>query len=109
MKWYYTEGKLTVISDEKERDFFLNDLVLEESNRSLLIERIKFIFLFIMVILCFLQFIITTFPSEESIYFYIGYFGTPIFISSIISSIIFVLLKNKRLELKALKKIFKKV
>jgi len=42
------------------------------------------------------------------VYYYIGYFGTPVFISAAISLIIFGLLKNKRLEVKALSKIFKK-
>jgi len=42
------------------------------------------------------------------VYFYVGYIGTPILISAAISLIIFGLLKNKRLEVKALSKIFKK-
>ena len=109
MKWYYTEGKLTVVSERKERDFLLNDLVLEETNRDLLVGRIKIIFFVMMVVLCSLQFIVTSFPFDQSIYFYIGYFGTPVIISSIISSIIFVLLKNKRLEMRALKKTFNNV
>lgn len=107
MKWYYTEGKLTVISDEKERNFILNDLVLEEVNRDLLIKRVKIVFFVIIIILCLLQFVVTSFPSNQTFYFYVGYFGTPIFIATILSSIVFVLLKNKRLELRALKKTFK--
>jgi hypothetical protein len=108
MKWYYTEGKLTVSSEEQDRSFLLDDLVLETATRTLLVRRMQIVFAVVLFVLCYLQFVITTFPHNHSVYYYIGYFGTPVFISAAISLIIFGLLKNKRLEVKALSRIFKK-
>ena len=108
MKWYYTEGKLTVSSEEQERNFLLDNLVLETTKRTLIVGRVRIIFAVVLVVLCLLQFTVTDFPSNQSVYFYIGFFGTPIFISAGVSLIVFGLLKNKRLEVKALSKIFKK-
>jgi hypothetical protein len=108
MKWYYTEGKLTVSSEEQDRSFLLEDLVLETTTRTLLVSRVKIVFAVVLFALCYLQFILTTFPQNQSVYYYIGYFGTPVFISAAISLIVFGLLRNKRLEVNALRKIFKK-
>ena len=108
MKWYYTEGKLTVSSEEQERNFLLDDLVLETAQRASLIERVRIVFAVVLIVLCCLQFIVTAFPYNQSAYFYIGFIGTPVLISAVISLIVFGLLKNKRLEVKALSKIFKK-
>ena len=107
MKWFYTEGKLTVSSEEQERNFFLDDLILETAQRSSLIKNTKIVFITILTGLCFLQFFITSFPSEESFYFYIGYIATPVLIASAVALIIFLVLKNKRIEAKALIKLFK--
>ena len=108
MKWYYTEGKLTVSSEEQERNFLLDDLVLETTHRAILIGRVRIVFTVVLIVLCCLQFLFTAFPCNQSIYFYIGYVGTPIIFSAAISLILFGLLKNKRLEVKALSKLFKK-
>ena len=107
MKWFYTEGKLTVSSEEQERNFLLDDLILETAQRSSLIKNTKIVFFTILTGLCFLQFFITNFPSEESVYFYIGYIATPLLIASAVALIIFLVLKNKRIEAKALIKLFK--
>ena len=108
MKCYYTEGKLTVSSEEQERNFLLDDLVLETAHRATLIGRVRIVFATMLVSLCILQFMFTAFPYNQSVYFYVGYIGTPILISAAISLIIFGLLKNKRLEVKALSRLFKK-
>ena len=108
MKWYYTEGKLTVSSEEQERNFLLDDLVLETTHRAILIGRVRIVFAVVLIVLCCLQFLFTPFPYDQSVYFYIGYIGTPIIFSAAISLIVFGLLKNKRLEVKALSKLFKK-
>ena len=107
MKWFYTEGKLTVSSEEQERNFFLDDLILETAQRASLIKNTKIVFITILTVVCFLQFFITSFPSEQSAYFYIGYIATPVLIASAVSLIIFLVLKNKRIEAKALVKLFK--
>ena len=106
MKWFYTEGKLTVSSEEQERKFLLDDLILETARRSSLIKNTIIVFIIILTALCFLQFVLTSFPSEQSAYFYIGYMATPILIASAISLIVFLVLKNKRIEAKALLKLF---
>ena len=107
MKWFYTEGKLTVSSEQQERNFMLDDLVLETAKRNSLLIRVKVVFTVTLIILCILQFVLTTFPSEQSVYFYIGYISTPPLIAAILSVIMFVLLRSKRLEVKALRKLFK--
>jgi hypothetical protein len=107
MKWFYTEGKLKVSSEKEERNFLLDDLILETAQRSSLIKTVVMVFTIVLALLCFLQFVVTSFPSEQSIYFYVGYVATPLFIASIISIFIFILLKNKRIEVKALGKLFK--
>ena len=103
MKWYYTEGKLTVSSEEQERNFLLDDLVLETTHRAILIGRVRIVFAVVLIVLCCLQFLFTAFPCSQSVYFYIGYIGTPIIIPAAISLIIFGLLKNKRLEVESFK------
>jgi len=107
MKWFYTEGKLTVSSDEEERKFLLSDLLTETSHREKITSITKMFFFFILVALCVLQFSFVEFPKEEGVYFYIGYLSTPLLISIIPSVLLFVILKNRRKEVKALVKIFK--
>ena len=107
MKWFYTEGKLTVSSEQQERNFMLDDLVLETAHRNSLLVKVKVVFIVILIILCILQFVLTSFPSDKSVYFYIGYISTSPLIAAILSFIMFVLLRNQRLEVKALGKIFK--
>ena len=62
MKWFYTEGKLTVSSEQQERNFMLDDLVLETAQRNSLLIRVKVVFTVTLIILCILQFVLTTFP-----------------------------------------------
>ena len=107
MKWFYTEGKLTVSSKQQERNFLLDDLILETAQRSSLIKTVVMVFIVVLVFLCFLQFVITSFPSEQSAYFYIGYIATPLLIASAVSLFTFILLKNKRIQAKTLGKLFK--
>ena len=92
MKWFYTEGKLTVRSKQQERNFLLDDLILETAQRSSLIKTVVMVFTIVLALLCFLQFVITSFPSEQSIYFYVGYVATPLFIASIVSLFILVVM-----------------
>ena len=107
MKWFYTEGKLTVNSEEEERDFALADLLAETNHREKIIKIIQIIFIAVLIVLCTLQFALTSFPAGKDIFFYVGYFSTPLFISGIISFFAFVVLKNQRKEVKALNRLFK--
>ena len=54
MKWFYTEGKLTVSSEQQERNFMLGDLVLETAKRDSLLVRVKVVFTVTLIILCIL-------------------------------------------------------
>ncbi len=107
MKWFYTEGKLTVSSDEEEHKFLLSDLLTETSHREKVISITRIAFFLILVALCVLQFSFVEFPKNQGVYFYIGYLSTPLSISVILSALIFVILKNRRKEGKALIRIFK--
>ena len=107
MKWFYTEGKLTVSSEQQERNFMLGDLVLETAKRDSLLIRVKVVFTLTFIFLCILLFALSPFPSGEPVFFYIGYISTPLLIAAILSVIMFVLLRSKRLEVKALRKLFK--
>ena len=44
MKWFYTEGKLTVNSEEKERNFALADLLAETGHREKILKIIRIYF-----------------------------------------------------------------
>jgi|TARA_B110000914_G_C15498448_1_gene464556 hypothetical protein len=107
MKWFYTEGKLTVNSEEKERNFALADLLAETGHREKILKIIRIIFIVILIILCTLQFALTSFPADKDIFFYVGYFSTPLIISGIISFFTFAVLKHQRKEVKALNRLFK--
>jgi len=107
MKWFYTEGKLTVSSEEKERDFNLTDLLDEANHRKKILKIIRIIFITILITLCTLQFALTSFPAGKDVFFYVGYLSTPLIISAIISFFAFAVLKNQRKEVKALNRLFK--
>ena len=107
MKWVYTEGKLTVSSEQQERNFMLDNLILENAQRHSLLITVIVVFIVTLIILGILQFVLTTFPVEQSVYFYLGYLSTPVLIAAILSLIIFAVLRRKRLEIKAVRKLFK--
>tara|TARA_B100000809_G_C14693978_1_gene371595 strand:- start:147 stop:473 length:327 start_codon:yes stop_codon:yes gene_type:complete len=107
MKWFYTEGKLTVSSEQQERNFMLDNLILENAQRNSLLITVIVVFIVTLIILGILQFVLTTFPVEQSVYFYLGYLSTPVLIAAILSLILFAVLRRKRLEIKAVRKLFK--
>tara|TARA_B110000263_G_scaffold163882_1_gene142720 strand:+ start:154 stop:480 length:327 start_codon:yes stop_codon:yes gene_type:complete len=107
MKWFYTEGKLTVSTEQQERNFMLDNLILENAQRNSLLITVIVVFIVTLIILGILQFVLTTFPVEQSVYFYLGYLSTPVLIAAILSLIIFAVLRRKRLEIKAVRKLFK--
>ena len=107
MKWFYTEGKLTVSSEQQERNFMLDNLILENAQRNSLLITMIVVFIVTLIILGILQFVLTTFPVEQSVYFYLGYLSTPVLIAAILSLILFAVLRRKRLEIKAVRKLFK--
>jgi|TARA_B110000438_G_scaffold302672_1_gene361119 hypothetical protein len=107
MKWFYTEGKLTVNSEEEDHNFFFKDLMMETSRRSSILKKVKIIFFITFFSLLGLQLFGGGIPSSESLYFYIGYFSTPLLISAVFSGLIFLLLKKNRKSVKKLNTLFK--
>ena len=85
----------------------LDNLILENAQRNSLLITVIVVFIVTLIILGILQFVLTTFPVEQSVYFYLGYLSTPVLIAAILSLIIFAVLRRKRLEIKAVRKLFK--
>ena len=84
MKWSYTNGKLNVSSDDVDQQFTLQELIEEASRHQAYRKKIVGLFLFISLILYFMQSYGRDIPANASIYFYVGYLSTPLFISGFI-------------------------
>ena len=81
---------------------------LEEASRHQAYRRkIVVLFLVISLILFFMQSYGGDIPSNASIYFYVGYLSTPLFISGFISSICYVLMRKPPKQVRRLNKYFK--
>ena len=102
MKWSYTNGKLNVSSDDVDQQFTLQELIEEASRHQAYRKKIVALFLVISLILFFMQTYGGDIPPNASIYFYIGYLSTPLFISGFISSICYVLMRKPPRQLSIL-------
>jgi len=80
MKWFYTEGKLTVNSEEEERDFALADLLAETNHREKIIKIIQIIFIAVLIVLCTLQFAFTSFPAGGLLFHSVVYLWNYLFL-----------------------------
>ena len=107
MKWSYTNGKLNVSSDDVDQQFTLQELIEEASRHQAYRKKIVGLFLFISLILYFMQSYGGDIPANASIYFYVGYLSTPLFISRFISSISYVLMRKPPRQVRRLNKFFK--
>ena len=107
MKWSYTNGKLNVSSDDVDQQFTLQELIEEASRHQAYRKKIVALFLVISLILFFMQSYGGDIPSNASIYFYVGYLSTPLFISGFISSICYVLMRKPPIQVRRLNKYFK--
>ena len=107
MKWSYTNGKLNVSSDDVDQQFTLQELIDEASRHQAYRRKIVVLFLVISLILLFMQSYGGDIPSDASIYFYVGYLSTPLFISAFISSICYVLMRKPPRQVRRLYKYFK--
>ena len=107
MKWSYTNGKLNVSSDDVDQQFTLQELIEEASRHQAYRRKIVVLFLVISLILLFMQSYGGDIPSDASIYFYVGYLSTPLFISGFISSICYVLMRKPPRQVRRLNKFFK--
>ena len=107
MKWSYTGGEINVSSEEDEQQFLLKDLIEEASKHQARKKKIFIFFVFLSLILLIMQNYGANLAKDMSIYFYIGYFLTPIIISSFISFIAYAVVRRAPKKFKRLNKHFK--
>ena len=107
MKWSYTNGKLNVSSDEADQQFLLKELIEEASKHQAYQKKIISLFVVLSLLLFFMQSYGGELPPNASIYFYIGYFATPLIISGLISSLTYVLMRKPPKQVRKLNKYFK--
>ena len=107
MKWSYTSGKINVSSEEEEQQFLLKELIEEASRHQARKKKIFIFFIVLSLILLVMQNYGANLAEGMSIYFYIGYFLTPIIISFIVSSFAYVAIRRSPKKFKKLNKHFK--
>ena len=107
MKLSYTNCKLNVSSDDKDQQFILQELIEEASRHQIYKKKIVSFFIIISLILFFMQSYGGELPVDASIYFYIGYFSTPLIISGLIASIIYVVMRRPPKQVRKLNNYFK--
>ena len=107
MKWSYTGGKLNVSSDEEEQQFLLEELIEEASRHQARKKKVLIIFIVLSAILLAMQSHGSDLAEGMSVYFYIGYFLTPIIISLFISAIAYAVVRRSPKKFIKLNKHFK--
>ena len=107
MKWSYTSGKINVSSDEEEQQFLLEELIEEASRHQARKKKILIFFVVLSAILLAMQSYGAELAEDLSVYFYVGYFLTPIIISLFISAIIYAVVRRSPKKFKRLNKHFK--
>jgi len=107
MKWSYTSGKINVSSDEEDQQFLLKDLIEEASKHQARKKKIFIFFIILSVVLLIMQNYGANLADGMSIYFYIGYFMTPIIISLLISSVAYAVIRRSPKKFKRLNRHFK--
>tara|TARA_Y100000741_G_scaffold351243_1_gene322135 strand:+ start:738 stop:1064 length:327 start_codon:yes stop_codon:yes gene_type:complete len=104
MKWSYTSGKINVSSDEEEQQFLLEELIEEASRHQARKKKILIFFVVLSAILLVMQNYGADLAQGMSMYFYIGYFLTPMIISLFISSVVYLLIRRSPKKFKRLNK-----
>ena len=107
MKWSYTSGKINVSSDEEEQQFLLEELIEEASRHQARKKKVLIIFIVLSAILLAMQSHGAELAEGMSVYFYIGYFLTPIIISLFISAIAYAVVRRSPKKFIKLNKHFK--
>ena len=104
MKWSYTSGKINVSSDEEEQQFLLEELIEEASRHQARKKKILIFFVVLSAILLVMQNYGADSAEGMSMYFYIGYFLTPMIISLFISSVVYLSIRRSPKKFKRLNK-----
>lgn len=107
MKWSYTNGKLNVSSEDADQQFLLKELIEEASRHQAYQKKIISLFVVLSLLLYFMQSYGGDIPANASMYFYIGYFATPLIISGLISSVSYMLMRKPPKQVRKLNKYFK--
>tara|TARA_B100000686_G_scaffold316300_1_gene364006 strand:+ start:472 stop:816 length:345 start_codon:yes stop_codon:yes gene_type:complete len=102
INWYYTEGELTLKVDGDEHRFLLEDLIVGSSAFRERRKKVVTVFFLCLVIIGSMQFLGGGLPSDQSAYFYIGYFVTPIIFSGTISFFSYLYLKRSKKKINQL-------
>jgi len=106
MYWYYSEGELTVKLEGEEHKFSLEQLIRDSSAYKERIRTTKIVFSALFFATLLLQLYGGGIPKEQDMYFYIGYFATPLIIAGFISFITYIFLKYKKKEASKLESMF---
>ena len=107
MKWSYTSGKINISSDEEEQQFLLEELIEELAVRKAIKKKVALLFTIISITLLVMQDYGADLPKDMSVYFYIGYFLTPIIISGFFSLLVYIAMRKSPKKAKRLNKFFK--
>ena len=104
MKWSYTSGKINISSNEEQQQFLLEELIEEASKHQARKKKILIFFVVLSAILLVMQNHGADLAEGMSMYFYIGYFLTPMIISLFISSVVYLSIRRSPKKFKRLNK-----
>ena len=107
MHWYYTEGELTLKVDEKEHRFSLQELIASSSVYKERRKKVRTVFFVTLLLTGTLQLYGGGIPTNEDLYFYVGYFATPLIISGIISFVAYLSLRFSKKEFRTMDSILR--
>ena len=107
MHWYYTEGELTLKVDGKEHRFSLQELIASSSVYQERRKKVRTVFFVTLLLTGTLQLYGGGIPTNEDLYFYVGYFATPLIISGIISFVAYLSLRFSKKEFRTMDSILR--
>ena len=107
MRWYYTEGELTLKVDGKEHRFSLQELIASSSVYQERRKKVRTVFFVTLLLTGTLQLYGGGIPTNEDLYFYVGYFATPLIISGIISFVAYLSLRFSKKEFRTMDSILR--
>ena len=107
INWYYTEGELTLKVDGDEHRFLLEDLIAGSSIFKERRKKVQTVFLFSLLLIGAMQFFGGGMPSNESAYFYIGYFATPLIFSGMLAFLSYLYLRYSKKRITQLESVVK--
>ena len=107
INWYYTEGELTLKGEGDEHRYSLEDIIAGSSVFKEWRKKVQTVFLFSLLLIGAMQFFGGGMPSNESAYFYIGYFTTPFIFAGILAFLSYLYLRYSKKKITQLESIVK--